>query len=108
MNAQTQSFTADPAANAGWIEHDGTGCPLPYGTRVHVRLSNGATDTKATFAGFWSAHGKDRWKRHHDWHIAAYRLAPMSVSARHDIIAARRAAEEPLAMHMVQIPGGLS
>ncbi|ARR53462.1 hypothetical protein HY78_08510 [Rhizorhabdus wittichii DC-6] len=93
MNAQTKIVAAD-----GWIAHDGGECPLPYETLIHVRFRNGIEDRKAHFAGFWATGLRDAWRHQgpRDWHIVAYRLVPVApvinLPARHDRIAAERAA----------------
>ena len=88
MNAQPKITASD-----GWIEHDGTGCPVPPGTRVFVRLSDGFEDNRPSSASFWASYRQNRWRRCRDWHITHYRIVePVNLPARLDRIAERRAA----------------
>ena len=67
---------------------------LPYSTRVHVRLSDGSEDRKASFAGFWRDHCRPSRDRHgcQRAHVTHYRMAEPYLPARIDALASKRRA----------------
>lgn len=54
------SYTADAARGVwlGWVEHDGSECPIPGNVKVEVRLRDGFKPSPDKAAGFAWIHGE--------------------------------------------------